>query len=103
MILGDDSPAITQLAYVTFACVNHGFYGKYHAGLEFLPGTRFSIVQHLWVFMEFFPDSMAAELANYRISVFFSMGLDGVADISECCTGLDLGNSQPHAIVSDVA
>src|SRR5258706_3731400 len=103
MVLGDDGPAVGELADRRLACVDHRFDRKGHSGLETRPGSGAPIVQHLRLFVEFTPDSMAAELAHHAVPVAFGMLLDCRADVTEKGAGPHHPDAEPHALVGGLA
>src|SRR6266705_2955608 len=103
MVLGDDGPAVCKFADRRLAGVDHRFDGESHSRLETRAGSRASIVQNLRLFVEFSPDSMAAELAHDAVAVGFGMLLDRRADVTEKSPGTHLTDAEPHALVSGLA
>src|SRR6266581_2910930 len=103
MVLGDDGPAVCKFADRRLAGVDHRFDGESHSRLETRAGSRASIVQNLRLFVEFSPDSMAAELAHDAVTVAFGMLLDRRADVTEKSPGAHLADAEPHALVSGLA
>ncbi|MPM61855.1 hypothetical protein SDC9_108718 [bioreactor metagenome] len=55
-------------------------------------------MQHLRLFVELLADAVAAELTHHRQAVALGVLLDGVADVSQACAGLDLLDAQPHGV-----
>ena len=102
-ILRDNRPAITHLAYVAFAGVDHGFDREDHAFLKLEAAAGFAVVQHLRVFMKLLADAVAAEFAHHGITAGLRVPLNGMADIAQGGARFDLGNAAPHAFVGDVA
>src|SRR5712692_171460 len=103
MVLGDDGPAVGKFADRRLAGVDHRFDREGHSRLEARAGSGASVVQNLRLFMEFSPDSMAAELAHDAVAVRFSMLLDRRADVTEKSPGAHLTDAEPHALVSGLA
>src|SRR5215475_6842954 len=64
MVLGDNGPAVGELADARLAGIDHRLDGEGHARLQPQTGLRAAIVQHLRLFVEFAADAMAAELAH---------------------------------------
>src|SRR5260221_1141546 len=73
MVLGDDGPAVGELADRRLACVDHRFDREGHSGPATRPGSGAPIVQDLRLFVEFAPASIAAELAHHAVPLPFSM------------------------------
>src|SRR6266478_5722632 len=103
MILGDDGPAVGELADRGLAGVDHRFDREGHPGLEARAGSGAPIVQHLRLFVEFTPDSMAAELAHHAVPMAFGMLLDRRADVAEKSAGPHRPDAEPHALVGGLA
>src|SRR6267143_5623740 len=99
MVLGDDGPTVGELADRGLAGVDHRFDREGHPGLEARAGSGAPIVQHLRLFVEFTPDSMAAELAHHAVPVAFGMLLDCRADVTEKGAGPHRPDAEPHALV----
>src|SRR6266853_3728726 len=103
VVLGDDGPAVGELADRRLAGVDHRFDREDHPRLEARTGPGASIVQNLRLFVEFPPDSMAAELAHDAVAVGFGVLLDCRADVTEKGPGAHLADAEPHALVSGLA
>src|SRR5438552_4192525 len=103
VVLGDDGPAVGELADRRLAGVDHRFDREDHPRLEARTGPGASVVQNLRLFVEFSPDSMAAELAHDAVAVGFGVLLDGRADVTEKGSGAYLADAEPHAFVSRLA
>src|SRR6267143_6504672 len=103
MVLGDDGPAVGELADRRLAGVDHRFDREGHSRLEARAGPGASVVQNLRLFVEFSPDSMAAELAHDAVAVRFGVLLDRRADVTEKGPGVYFADAEPHALVSGLA
>src|SRR5712672_2884200 len=103
MVLGNDGPAVGELADRGLACVDHRLDREGHSGLETRAGSGATIVQHLRLFVEFTPDPMAAELAHHAVAVAFGMLLDRGTDVTEKSPGPHRPDAQPHALVGGLA
>src|SRR6266849_70283 len=103
MVLGDDGPAVGQFADRRLAGVDHRFDREGHSGLEARAGSRASVVQNLRFFVEFSPDSMAAEFAHDAVAVAFGMLLDRRAVVTEKSPGAHLADAEPHTLVRGLA
>src|SRR5258706_5369537 len=103
VVLGDDSPAVSERADVGESGIDHRLDGEGHAGLVNKPGTRTSIMQDLRLLVESASDTMTAEFAHHAVSILFRAALDGMADIAEPCAGMDRGDPAPHAFIGDIA
>src|SRR6266704_1037625 len=110
--LGDVGAAIQQHAEshgysVVREFCGHGIGRKFHEEPQVLhygrSGTGASVVQNLRFFVEFSPDSMAAEFAHDAVAVAFGMLLDRRADVTEISSGAHLPDAEPHALVSGLA
>src|SRR6266850_6438819 len=103
VVLGDDGPAVGELADRRLAGVDHRFDREGHSRLEARAGSGASVVQNLRLFVEFSPDSMAAELAHDAVAVRFGVLLDRRADVTEKSPGVYFADAEPHALVSGLA
>src|SRR5256714_210071 len=103
VVLGDDGPAVGELADRRLAGVDHRFDREDHPRLEARTGPGASVVQNLRLFVEFSPDSMAAELAHDAVAVGFGVLLDRRADVTEKGPGAHLADAEPHALVGRLA
>src|SRR5437016_2510080 len=103
VVLGDDGPAVGELADRRFAGVDHRFDREGHSRLEARAGSGASVVQNLRFFVEFSPDSMAAELAHDAVAMGFGVLLDGRADVTEKGPGAYLADAEPHSLVGRLA
>jgi hypothetical protein len=81
---------------VPLAGVHHGLDGEGHAGLEFIAGAGFAIVQNLRILVVHAADAMAAVLAHHGEVAILDVGLDGVSDVAEVGAGLHLFDAAPH-------
>mmetsp|Transcript_20980 Transcript_20980/g.80928 ORF Transcript_20980/g.80928 Transcript_20980/m.80928 type:complete len:420 (+) Transcript_20980:106-1365(+) len=102
-VLGDDGPAIAQLADLAPAGVDHGLDREHHAGHQFIQRAGAAVVQHLGLLVEDAADAVAAELAHDREAGVLSKRLYGMADIAQPRAGANLGNALPHGLVSEGA
>ena len=102
MVLGDDRPAVGQLANLAASGVQHRLDGEDHAGLQLGTGAGTPVVQHLGIFMEVAADAVAAELAHDGKALFLGIGLDDVADVAQACAGSHLLDAQPQALPGDI-
>src|SRR5438093_13457323 len=87
VVLVDDGPAVGELADRRFAGVDHRFDREGHSRLEARAGSGASVVQNLRFFVEFSPDSMAAEFAHDAVAVAFGVLLDRRAAVTEKSSG----------------
>ena len=81
---------------MALAGVHHGLDGEGHAGLEFIAGAGFAVVQNLRIFVVHAADAMAAVLAHHGEVAILDEGLDGVSDVAEMRAGLHLFDAAPH-------
>src|SRR5882672_8253069 len=103
MVLGDDGPAVCKFADRWPAGVDHRFDREGHSRLEARAGSGASVVQNLRFFVEFPPDSMAAELAHDAVAMAFGVLLDRRADVTEKGPGVHVPDAEPHALVCGLA
>src|SRR6266850_5446938 len=99
MVLGDDGPAVGKFPDRRLAGVDHRFDREGHSRLEARAGSGASVVQNLRLFVEFSPDSMAAELAHDAVAVRFGVFLYRRADATEKGPGVYFADAEPHALV----
>lgn len=83
VILGNNRPTVGQQSDVGFSGIDHRFDCKRHAFFKFEARSAFAVVQHLWLFVKDFADSVSAILAHHRKAVFFDVLLHGRANITE--------------------
>jgi len=102
VVLGDDGPAIAELADGRLASVDHRLDGEDHAFYQLHARTRAAVVQHLRVLMEDLPDAVTAELAHDREARGFRVPLDGVADVAERGARAHLRDTEPETFPADV-
>src|SRR5450830_41005 len=98
-VLGDGGPAVAQYLGVSLALVDHRLDGEGHAGFQFHARTGAAVVQDLRLFVEHLADAVAAELANHREAVLFSVLLDHFTDIAQAAAGFDDFNGLVHAFL----
>ncbi len=103
VVLGDDGPAVGQLADLAPAGVDHRLDGEDHAGRQPLERARPAVVQDLRLLVEAPADAVAAELAHDREAVLLGVALDGVADVAEVASRPDPRDAGPHALVGHLA
>ncbi len=101
-VFGLDGPAVAHFADLALAGVDHRLDGEDHARLEFIERAGTAVVQHLRLFVEDLADAVAAEFAHHAVAGFFRVLLDHVADVAQVRARLDLGDAQPHALISDL-
>src|SRR5678815_1810880 len=101
MVLGDDGPAVRQLLDLASSCIDHRFYGEYHAGAQCLERAWLAVVQDLRLLVKFATDTVAAELAYDAVPIFFGVHLDCVAYIANGGTRSHLGDAEPHTVIRD--
>ena len=85
---------------MAFAHVDHRLDREGHAFLQPFAGSRRTVVQNLWVFVEDLTDAMTAVFSNYRAPLLFGVLLDGVADITEVDSWLDHLDTYAHALIA---
>ena len=102
MVLGDDGPAICQLTYGCFACINHRLNRKNHAGLELESSPNASIVKHLRFLMKLCADTMTAEFFDYAAPFALGKALDSMTDIAQILAGFDFINATPHRFIRNL-
>src|SRR2546421_12566195 len=71
VVLGDDGPAVGELADRRLAGVDHRFDRECHSRLETRAGPGAPVVQNLRLFVEFSSDSVPAELAYDAVPAGF--------------------------------
>src|SRR6266853_2995402 len=103
VVLGDDGPAVGELADRRLAGVDNRFDREDHSGLEARAGSRASVVQNLRFFVKFSPDSMAAELAHDAVAVAFGVPLDCRPDVTKKSPGVHRPDAEPHTFVRGLA
>src|SRR5687768_10080792 len=99
VVLGDDGPAVGQLADARLAGVDHGLDREGHARLERHAGAGAAVVQDLRLLVELAADAVAAELAHHGVAVLLGVGLDGRAEVAQAHARADLADALPHALV----
>ena len=62
-------------------------------------GARFAVMQYLWLLVKNLPDAMSAVFSNNRVIVCFSVLLNGVPQITQCCTRRDLSQCLIQALL----
>ena len=103
MVFGHDCPAVGQFFDVRLAGIDHRFNREDHALFELEAGARFTVMEHLGIFVEVLADAMATEFPNHGVAVFLRVRLDGMADIAERRAGSDCIDTFPEALKGDVA
>src|SRR5439155_15299473 len=99
-ILGDDGPAVGELADAWLAGVDHRLDGEGHARLQAQPGLRPSVVEHLRLLVELAADAVPAEFPHHRKAVALGVRLNGVPDVAQVSAWAHSLNAEPHALVS---
>lgn len=102
MILGYDGPPVGELANVGFPGVDHGFYGKSHAGLDPETGSRPSVMEHLGLLMESCADTMPTKFSNDAESMVLGIALYRMSDVPQIGARSDDRDPVPHALISDL-
>src|SRR5690349_10243243 len=102
VVLGDDGPAVGELADRRLAGIDHRLDSEGHTGLEGEPGARLAVVQDLRLLMELAADAVTAELAHDREPGFLGTRLDGGADVAQARARAHGADAFPHALVGDV-
>src|SRR5688572_10660135 len=99
VVLGDDGPAVGQLADAGLAGVDHRLDREGHARLERHAGAGAPVVQDLRLLVELAADAVAAEFAHHRIAVLLGVRLDGGAQVAQPRARAHLADAEPHAFV----
>ncbi len=81
--------------------VDHRFHSEHHAGFQHQSGIWSAVMQYLRVFVEYPADTVPAVFAHYAAIIFFSMLLDGIANIAKAHARPDHFNTDFHALVGD--
>ena len=65
-------PIVVKHAHIRSADIHHGLDREDHAFLQARAAARFAVIQHVGLFMNVRPDSVAAQIAHHRVAVLAS-------------------------------
>ena len=102
-VASNNLPAILVVGiyeYLPCAHVHHRLDGKHHTRHEQHTCATMSVVNDVWLFVEFQSYAMSAEVAHNAIVIFLGMLLDGMADVANKAEWLSRLGTKLHAFLS---